>query len=80
VFDDFVDHQYDSIDTQHSVEKKWQAIMTQAEMLRQMSVTNSMIDHWKIHTRKNRDLMRDWNVRLREEVKAVLDQAEDMAD
>lgn len=80
VFDDFVDHQYDAIDTTQSTEKKYQAIMEQAACLRKLVINDRVIDHWRLQTQKNRDLMKGWNSRLRDEVRTAILQAEDIAD
>jgi hypothetical protein len=79
VFDDFVDHTYDSIDTSNTVSQKHSAILEQARVLRRLVITKSMISHWKYHTQKNRDLMRHWNQIMHTESNQVFRQAEEIA-
>lgn len=62
VFDDFIDHSYDKYDTTFSSVERQESILTQAQELLNLEITESVLSHWEIMTKKNCEILKDMNM------------------
>jgi hypothetical protein len=61
VFDDFVDHSYDSVDTSQSYVQRQNLMIPEIEKLLQLQTTPAIIDVWKQKAQHNRDILKSWS-------------------
>jgi hypothetical protein len=75
VFDDFVDHSYDSIDTLTVAAPKLDKIFSQAQQLMDLTVTDSMFDVWEQKANHNRQLLFELHQQAMEKSMSAVEQA-----
>lgn len=61
VYDDFVDHSYDMLDTSVSSTDRHELILKQTTDMLSMTVTPSMIKYWETMTLKNCEILKGFN-------------------
>ena len=74
VFDDYVDHSYDSVDTSKQYSSKQDAMLPEIQRLMNIEVTPSMIDHWKQKAQHNREILHKWSQHWHSDFLNLLDQ------
>lgn len=60
VFDDYVDHSYDSFDTSQTCVDRQEAILSETARLKELVVTESVLTDWKQKALHNRNIMKQW--------------------
>lgn len=68
VYDDIIDHSYDTVDTIVDSVSRQESILDQTKKLVSMKVTESMLDHWEKMTKQNCEILRDLNSKWRNDV------------
>lgn len=61
VFDDYVDHGYDSYETEHSIADRDSAILKEVMRFKNFNVTPSVLDDWNKKYQKNLKILSHWN-------------------
>jgi hypothetical protein len=62
VFDDFVDHSYDAIDTSEQYSYRQNAMLPEIQRLLNLEVTPAILDIWKQKAQHNREILRKWSL------------------
>ena len=73
VFDDFVDHSYDALDTSEQYSLRQDAMVPEIEKLLQLEATPAIIDIWKQKANHNREILRKWSQYWQSDFSALLD-------
>jgi len=75
VYDDLIDHSYDSHDTAGDTTQRQQGILKEATKLMDLNVTDSLVDHWEKKTLMNCNILQEYNRNWQKDYQDVLDQA-----
>lgn len=79
VYDDFIDHSYDMLDTTHSFVQRQEGMFSQIKNLMSLDVTPSMLDHWEKMTLKNCQILQKFNQNWKNDVEKSVQEAYNLA-
>jgi hypothetical protein len=79
VYDDIIDHSYDSFDTKFTSIERQERILLQIEKLVELAISSSMLDHWEKMTEKNCKLLNNFNDIWQEDVIVKINEAFNLA-
>lgn len=76
VFDDWVDHSYDQLDTSDFYGHRMEEILKEANRLIKQPISQTVLNHWQQHTLKNIEIMKDWSQHWQEVFTTIHDAQE----
>lgn len=76
VFDDYVDHGYDSHDTTYNCIDRQEGILSQAQRLMDMEITLEILEDWGEKSRYNRNILEKWSQNYQTDVSETLKKIE----
>lgn len=79
VYDDVVDHSYDTVDTAYSSVERQESILSQIEKLSLLNVTDSMLSHWEEKTKQNCKILQELHSNWQQDVLTSVDKSYNIA-
>jgi hypothetical protein len=76
VFDDWVDHSYDQLDTSVFYGHRMGEILKEVNRLIKQPISQTLLNHWEQHTLKNIEIMKDWSQHWQEVFTTIHDAQE----
>lgn len=79
VFDDYVNHDYDTHDTSETCDMRQQSILAEAEKLMSLCVTPHILADWNRRANHNRKILQEWNSVWQAQCSLLINQVAEMA-